>query len=911
MLVNPRRRLIVRACVLACLLAVPASGFAIAPRGDPRQTGRSTAPSGERDFDRSRAVSSQLVARPGKLLTGPAHGSARELVLGFVHRHERSYGLDADDLGTLRVADQYSWRGLRHVRFEQRVRGLPVLAGGLSGTVTDDGQLVTVAGAPQPDPAAPTAPDVDAGAAVGRVLGGAGFGRTLHGADQQPGPERDTTFAGGHEASLGLLPEGERTRLAWSVLAFGDSQHVFRAVVDASTGTVIARRNIVRGASGVVHRNYPGAAVGGSEATQPFSTTGPDPWVGSPYNRLEGDNAVVYGDPRDTIFANRCGRLPCPAPQPADYIAPSSSSGTPAASWNYAANGFAIPPGFATKMFCPPTECTWNNWDDDYSWQTNLAQAATQAFWFVNHFHDHLQNDPAIGFTDARGNFEKTGLDSIHNNDPVHVQIDDGADTEDYTDPMGGPPDGTPDGFPDPDHTNNGSMTTLPDGTPSRLQLYLFSNLPLTGNTQVRDVNGADDAAIIYHEYTHGLSERLVCCDSGGFSTITGPQGDALSEGWSDWYALDLLDDEGLMPDSGAIDMRFGAYEAYPFRTQPMDCPVQSVDPACPGRGAGDPGGYTYGDFGKIAGAPEPHADSEIWSGTLWDLRRGLIATLGRSAGIERARELVTGSMILVAGTSPDFLDMREAILSVDAAAGHDDGELISEVFAARGMGADASTAGPNDVNPTEGYLVPGQDIDGDGRSAASDNCPSVFNSDQVDTDGDGQGDACDADDDNDGVLDARDNCRTVRNPDQADRDADGLGDTCDPSDDRPGPAGPRPPGKATFGISKRTIRVNARRRFSYAFGAPAAGLRGRIELLTTKAFTIGGQRRKQRVRGSFTVPSKHRVTYKVVLSKPLFKLLRQRHKLTLRVTVRLTNAAGLSSTARAPLTLLAPKPRR
>jgi len=83
---------------------------------------------------------------------------------------------------------------------------------------------------------------------------------------------------------------------------------------------------------------------------------------------------------------------------------------------------------------------------------------------------------------------------------------------------------------------------------------------------------------------------------------------------------------------------------------------------------------------------------------------------------------------------------------------------------------------------------------DGDGVPHDVDNCPNVWNPDQLDSDSDGIGNACDicpydANNDIDGDLICGnvDNCPNNYNPDQLDFDGDGIGDACDPDLDGDG----------------------------------------------------------------------------------------------------------------------------
>jgi hypothetical protein len=86
--------------------------------------------------------------------------------------------------------------------------------------------------------------------------------------------------------------------------------------------------------------------------------------------------------------------------------------------------------------------------------------------------------------------------------------------------------------------------------------------------------------------------------------------------------------------------------------------------------------------------------------------------------------------------------------------------------------------------SPVGGFGTPPScgpvDTDGDGVVDSKDNCVKDKNANQLDTDNDGKGDACDGDDDDDGVADASDNCPLVANATQEDLDEDGVGDACD-----------------------------------------------------------------------------------------------------------------------------------
>jgi len=70
-------------------------------------------------------------------------------------------------------------------------------------------------------------------------------------------------------------------------------------------------------------------------------------------------------------------------------------------------------------------------------------------------------------------------------------------------------------------------------------------------------------------------------------------------------------------------------------------------------------------------------------------------------------------------------------------------------------------------------------DVDSDDVADKKDNCPDIFNPEQLDYDEDEVGDLCDLDDDNDGFLDANDS-HPLDFDENTDLDGDGIGDNSD-----------------------------------------------------------------------------------------------------------------------------------
>ncbi len=673
----------------------------------------------------------RVVAKLNGFLTGPSDSSPRAIALGYLRSHATAFGLDAGDIDSLRLTRHYTdVHGTTHMIWAQVFDGIQAMDNGVYANVAEDGRLINVMGSPVPDLGVRTTrPNVSARGALTTALDNAGVpARKVPAKRGTAGADNLTNFAGGtDQARLVLFTESPGvTRLAWRVTAQASSTELYDYVIDAATGQVLYRENTVDfAASGRVWEYAPNlnAICAGCSAAAGAQTihTFPASW-NTQANKLQGTNVHVYTDVNDDNQPDTPGQAApggsCPASNCDGDVEPNQVSATDQ-SWNYA---FVPNPG---GLFDPNTftgeqgldcgsafpQCSWYLHDpgvwgppnDGWAgWSSNVRQNSTQVYWFVNNFHDWLQNTGSIGFNAASGNFQ--GVDA------VQAQTFDGAGTETRPPSIGGIP-----GTPDDDHINNANMSTQADGIPPTMQMYLFHD---SGSADVQ-TNGGDDASVIYHEYTHGLSNRLVT-DPAGTPALRSFQARAMGEGWSDWYALDYLEGNNLDEDDTGLDgqMNMAVYtlggDIHSLRTQGLDCEVSTNNATdCPGgANTGGAGGYTLGDMGSVINGPEFHADGEIWAETLWDLRHNWVGTTTgstRNALLNQIRSIITDGMRL-SPPDPSFIDERNAILQAaktDFPGNNALYNFVWQTFAQRGMGYFASDDGSADTSPTPSTAMP------------------------------------------------------------------------------------------------------------------------------------------------------------------------------------------------------------
>src|SRR5207237_10316734 len=113
--------------------------------------------------------------------------------------------------------------------------------------------------------------------------------------------------------------------------------------------------------------------------------------------------------------------------------------------------------------------------------------------------------------------------------------------------------------------TDNANMSTPADGHSPRMQMYTF-----TGTNPTRTSN--HEALITFHEMGHYITNRLI----GNANGLTNVQGEAMGEGWGDFFALCMTsqstDDfaKGTFAVGGWPDRRRGVTNNYCFSIRPL-----------------------------------------------------------------------------------------------------------------------------------------------------------------------------------------------------------------------------------------------------------------------------------------------------------------------------------------------------
>ena len=232
------------------------------------------------------------------------------------------------------------------------------------------------------------------------------------------------------------------------------------------------------------------------------------------------------------------------------------------------------------------------------------------------------------------------------------------------------------------------------------MQVHLFF-----GPTPDRD--SALDRDLVFHELTHGLSNRL----HGNAIGLSSNMSRGMGEGWSDFYARVLFatadeDVNGVYTIGGWLqrerfagfaDNYYYGFRRFPYAVKaatggPLNRPHNPLTFADIDATQFDPtdGAFPRGPGGSSI-VDQVHNLGEVWASALFEVRARFITRLGFAAGNQKILQLVTDAM-KADPSSPTFLDGRDSILAIANATGTAaDAADIWAGFAARGMGVLAS----------------------------------------------------------------------------------------------------------------------------------------------------------------------------------------------------------------------------
>jgi extracellular elastinolytic metalloproteinase len=601
---------------------------------------------------------SQHVFHPRQRLTGPSRLTPREISRDFLRTQAPQQQIAASDIDAAYIDREYrtAHNGVTHLLYRQQFQGLDVDNAEWVVNIDSEGQVINAGGTlsrgprdsvPAPD-SIPAMSSIRAAARAVNAETAARFSPIENG----PRPRgKGVRFAGSSfPGDIDAIPvwwsvKGE-LRPAWKFGIF-DTDGITRwsIVVDGETRKVLSKVNLTMRQSG------PRGMVYDQGSPQPNPKPGtagpvPPPVVQRTLQSFAGDPAA---SPKGWVTGNEtAGNNVVAGTNVTGSLCPSSLNCLNRPQTTVAADGnFTFPIDLAANPTLSPDASTVN------------------LFYWANKAHDWFY---LLGFDEAAGNFQVDNFNrGGQGGDPMYAYSLFGS------------------GFSSRPELNNAFYTALgdhSDGTQALIAFFLE-----TANGLYYD--NALDGPTIVHEYTHGISDRLVR------NHRAGHQGRSMSEGWSDFFAIEFLTPEGA-PADGIYP--FSEYSDQVFnlgiRTRPYSTRMD-INP------------LTFAHLGHVIFEPEVHADGEIWFEALWEIRANLIQQFGEKEGRRRTRLLVIDGMKLTS-PAPSMIDARDAILLADQVdfKGASQQQIWAG-FAKRGLGVLAMATNAASIHIRASYETP------------------------------------------------------------------------------------------------------------------------------------------------------------------------------------------------------------